>query len=257
MYHFFQCMCNWAGVRCIQTHTRTHTHLAQLLQAMNPEWGERENGTISPASVIDLLLSTCRHSYECVRVCTCLCYRIHTKPLALLKRLYVSSTPPPPTHTHTHTIWCLLKQAVNSSLPSRELCKKKRCSHLTAWLSPLPQTAAGHVISRPWPVHKLIRRQADCWQLIILATPMSRGHSSSEKVFPVLPSSFSLPALLSYCWPSADELGGTGYVIYIFHVFFLAFFLRNLLFSGALHCSAGLAAIGDVHKVTFWTGLSL
>ncbi len=102
------CMCNWAGVRCIQTHTRTHTHLAQLLQAMNPEWGERENGTISPASVIDLLLSTCRHSYECVRVCTCLRYRIHTKPLALLKRLYVSSTPPHP-HTHTHTIWCLLK----------------------------------------------------------------------------------------------------------------------------------------------------
>lgn len=146
------CMCNWAGVRCIQTHTRTHTHLAQLLQAMNPEWGERENGTISPASVIDLLLSTCRHSYECVRVCTYLRYRIHTKPLALLKRLYVSSTPRPPTHTHTHTIWCLLKQAVNSSLPSRELCKKKRCSHLTAWLSPLPQTAAGHVISRPWPV---------------------------------------------------------------------------------------------------------
>ncbi len=138
------CMCNWLVCNAYK-HTRTHTHLAQLLQAMNPEWGERENGTISPASVIDLLLSTCRHSYECVRVCICPCYRIHTKPLALLKRLYVSRKSPPP------PIWCLLK-AVNSSLPSRELCKKKCRSHLTAWLSPPPQTAAGHVISRPWPV---------------------------------------------------------------------------------------------------------
>lgn len=74
-----------------------------------------------------------------------------------------------------------------------------------------------------------------------------------RKVFPVLPSSFSLPALLSYCWPSADELRVNPAMLFIYFMSssLLFFFLRNLLFSGAPHCSAGLAAIGDVHKVTF------
>lgn len=75
---------------------------------------------------------------------------------------------------------------------------------------------------------KLIRRQADCWQLIILATPMSRGHGSSEgkeKSFPCFAffflSSCSPVLLLAFLrWTWSEP----GYVIYIFHVFFHAFF---------------------------------
>jgi len=81
---------------------------------------------------------------------------------------------------------------------------------------------------------------------------MSRGHCSNEereKVFHDLPS-FSPPALLSYCWPSAAELGVNLAMLFIYFISSMLF-LRNLLFSGALHCSAGLTSIGDMHKVTF------
>ncbi len=85
---------------------------------------------------------------------------------------------------------------------------------------------------------KLIRRQADCWQLIILATPMSRGMAPVRKVVPVLPSSFSLPALLSYCWPSTDELGVNPAMLFIYFLsssllFFEKFVIQR---SVALFC---------------------
>lgn len=85
-------MCNWDGVWCIQAHIRTHTHIPCCYKRWTLGEVSIENGKLSPASVIDLLLSTLRHSLR-VLVCTCLRYRIHTKPLALLKRLYVSNPP--------------------------------------------------------------------------------------------------------------------------------------------------------------------
>lgn len=91
---------------------------------------------------------------------------------------------------------------------------------------------------------KLIRRQADCWQLIILATPMSREHGSSEgkeKSFPCFAffflSSCSPVLLLAFLrWTWSEP----GFVIYIFHVFFYAFFFFLEKFviqlSSALFC---------------------
>lgn len=134
-------MCNWDGVWCIQAHTRTHTHIPCCYRRWTLGEVSIENGKLSPASVIDLLLSTLRHSLRVL-------VRLPT-----LQNPYQASRPPKTIICQqSPPIWCLLKRTVNSSLPSGELCKKKRISHLTACLSPPLQTAAGHVISRPWPV---------------------------------------------------------------------------------------------------------
>lgn len=187
------------------------------------------------------------------------CVRVH---LPTLQNPYQASRPP-------KTIIC--QQSPPNSVPAKAGCElitpiwriMQEKMHLSPDSAAQPTAANGcrSCDKSTLTSSKLIRRQADCWQLIILATPMSRGHGSSEgkeKSFPCFAffflSSCSPVLLLAFRrWTRSEP----GYVIYIFHVFFLAFFLRNLLFSGAPHCSAGLAAIGDVHKVTFWTGLSL
>lgn len=82
------CMCDWDGVQCIQIHT--NTHLALLLRVMNSRWVEHWKWDAL------LLTSSCLFPiihFQCVHVCTSLCYTIHTKPFALLKRLNVSNPP--------------------------------------------------------------------------------------------------------------------------------------------------------------------
>lgn len=134
------CMYNWDGVWCIQAHQ--HPHHTLLLQAMNPGWGERWKREAKPG------LCYWPPSVYPPSFTPCSCVHLPT-----LQNPYQASHPPKTIICQQSSpIWCLLKRTVNSSLPSGELCKKKRISHLTAWLSPPLQTAAGHVISRPWPV---------------------------------------------------------------------------------------------------------
>lgn len=223
-------------------HTSTHPHQhIQYTPCCYKRWtlGEVsiENGKISLASAIDLLLSTFRHSLL-VRVHTCLRYRIHSKPLSLLKRLYVSN--PPPNLVPA-------KAGCELIAPIWRIMQEKTRLSPDSVAQPTAANGCRSCDKSTLTSSKLIRRQADCWQLIILATPISRGHCSNEgkekkfSLFCLLLSLFLLSCLtaglqqlnLEWTWLCYLYISCLPPCFFLFFFFFEKFVIQ---WSSALFC---------------------
>lgn len=202
-------------------HTSTHPHphtYTLLLQAMNPGWGEHWKREAKPG------LCYWPPSVYPPSFTPCACVRLPT-----LQNPYQASRPP-------KTIICqqsppnlvLAKADCELIAPIWRIMQEKTRLSPDSVSQPTAANGCRSCDKSTLTSSKLIRRQADCWQLIILATPMSRGHGSSEgkeKSFPCFAffflSSCSPVLLLAFLrWTWSEP----GYVIYIFHVFFHVFF---------------------------------